>query len=298
RWFREGLFPATNLTNTQQQFEENLLGGRGGLIYHDHSTDSGLHFRRILSEQDPGNSIELIYHRIGDDPFVFLPATSRGLTHHQINHQVHGTLGWNASFITRGAPNPGRIFELLTWMMSPLGSIEMMFAPQGHLWEELNADGFPILTRPISSLSAEEREHYGIWTWDVHGHANNVDNAKFAANAMLPPADRLWVDYMQATVFTPRLRLTDEFILMPQQIDSTSQLGIDRQMIEDRFEEMLPQIILATTAEEAIRLFDETRDFANNNGMLEISRIYNENWLRNSAMQGGSIYDLSNIPGN
>ena len=294
RWHREGLFPATNLTNSQDQFEENLIGGRGGLIYHDHSVDNSVAFRRLLGEADPGNSVELIYHTIGNDNFIFLPA--RGLSHESINHQVHGTLGWNGTFITKGASNPGRIFELLTWMLSPLGSVEMMFGPQGHLWDSLTAEGYPILHTSPDTLTGEQRSDLGLWRWDMKGHANNVDNAKFAANAMLPPEERNWVDYMQATIFTPRLRLSDEFQLFAQTIDSTSDLGIRRQMIEDRFQEMLPQILLASTEADAIRMFDETRDFAFENGMAEIVELYNERWEYNKSLQGGSIFDLDNIP--
>jgi len=294
RWHREGLFTATNLTNTVEQFEENLIGGRGGLIWHDHSVDNDINYRRILGTADPGNSIEVVYYRVNGHPYVFLPAN--GLPHSAINHQVHETLGWNGSFITRGASNPGRIFELLTWMLSPLGSIEMMFGPQGHLWDELNAQGYPILTRSVESLTEAENRALGLWDWSLHGHANNVDNAKFAANSMLPPEERVWVDYMQETIFTPNLRLSDEFMLMFAQIDSTSDLGIRRTMIEDRFEEMLPQIILASSYEEASRMFDEVRDFANNNGMPDIEAIYHANWEANKAQQSGSIFDLTNIP--
>ena len=288
RWHREGLFPVTNMTNSRDQFLENLMNGRGALIWFDHSSDNDNNFRRILREQDPGNSIEVIYHRVDGHPYLFLPA--RGLPHDAIGHQTHGTLGWNGSFITRQAEQPGRIFELFTWMLTPLGSIEMMFGPQGYLWEELNAEGYPILITAPDDLSAEDHSAMGIWRWAFKGHANNVDNAKFAANAMLPEGTRNWVDYMQATLFTPNLRLTDEFQLFGIQIDSTSDLGIRRAMIEDHFEEMFPQIVLASTAEEAEALFDAVREFAYANGMYEIEEIYSARWEYNKAMQGGSIF--------
>ncbi|MCL2286626.1 MAG: hypothetical protein FWC32_09740 [Firmicutes bacterium] len=297
RWHREGLFPATNMTNSNDQFLENFTAGRGGLIFHDHSGDNSDGFRRLLRESDPGNSIEVIYYMGPNRPHIFLPA--RGLAHEQIQHQVHGTLGWNTSLITRHASrnsNPGRIFELLTWMLSPLGSIEMMFGPQGHLWDELNAQGYPILHTSPEDLTGEQVEEIGLWRWDRHGHANNVDNAKFAANEMLPPESRNWVDYMQATIFTPTLRLSDEFQLMSPQIDSLSPLGIARQMMYDFMQEMLPQIILASSYEEAQRLFDQVRDFLYANGMAEIEEIYNARWHHNKALQGGSIFDLTNIP--
>jgi hypothetical protein len=113
---------------------------------------------------------------------------------------------------------------------------------------------------------------------------------------MLDPADRNWVDYMQATIFTPTLRLSDEFQLFDAQIDTTSPLGIARQMMQDRMEEMLPQVILAPTAADAERMFDEVRDFLFANGVAEIEEIFTARWHVNKAMQGGSVFDLNNIP--
>ena len=288
RWFRQGLFPATMLTQSQAEFEELLLGGRGGLIYHDHSTDDNNNFRRIIGEQDPGNSVEIVRYDAGVRNVLFLPA--RGLTHLDIAHQTHATLGWNGSFISRSASDPGRIFELMTWMLSPMGSIEMTLGPQGVLWNQLDANGFPIMTRSPLSLTADERTSIGLWTWNLKGHANNVDNAKFAANRGLPPEQRNWVESMQELYFTPNLMLSDEFINMIPQIDSLSDLGIARTLIHDHFEEMLPQIILAPTAEAAVAMFNSVVAFANANGIQQINAVYDANWRHNSALQGGSIF--------
>jgi len=289
RWHREGLFPATNLTNTPDQFRENLMSGRAALIVHDHSDDNTHSWRRILRENDPGNSIEVIIsQQTGDDIFLFPPA--RGLAHTDINSDTHGTLGWNGSFITRSAEHPGRIFEVLTWMLTPLGSVEMMFGPQGELWDDLTPEGFPILHAFPDALPAAEHERIGIWRWNNHGHSNHVDNAKFAANAAIPEEYRNWVDLMQATLFTPRQRLSDEFQILALTIDSTEPLGINRTMIIDHFEMMLPQVILASTAEEAEALFDSVVDFAFSHGMAEIEERYSAQWEENKARQGGSVF--------
>jgi hypothetical protein len=289
RWHREGLFPATNITNTVDQFLEHVTNGQAGLLMYDHSQDNNNGYRRILRENDPGNSIEIIRHEIGGDVFLFPPA--RGLAHTDINHDTHDTLGWNGSFITRSAEHPDRIFELMTWMLTPLGSVEMMYGPQGVLWDELTPEGFPILHTAPETLPAAEHERIGIWRWDVKGHANHVDNAKFAANLMLPEEDRNWVDFMQATIFTPRLRLSDEFVVIDLTIDSTEPLGIQRETLIRHFEEMLPQIILADSQEQAESMFDAVLDFALGHGLREMEERYHERWEYNKAQQGGSVFD-------
>jgi len=289
RWHREGLFPATNLTNTPEQFLEQVTNGQGGLIMHDHSTDNSNDFRSILRYNDPGNSIEVTYNQIGDDIFLFPPG--RGLANTDINSDTHGTLGWNGSFITRSAEHPDRIFELLTWLLTPRGSVEMMFGPQGELWDELTPEGFPILHTFPEALPPAERERIGIWRWDNHGHANHVDNAKFAANQMMPEEYRVWVDLMQETLFTPRQRLSDEFAILALTIDSTEPLGIQRQTLIDHWEEMLPQIMLASSQEEAESMFDAVVEFGFANGLREIEERYEAQWEYNKAQQGGSVFD-------
>jgi putative aldouronate transport system substrate-binding protein len=288
RWFREGLFPATLVSQSQAEFEELQLAGRFGLLYHDHSNDDQNNFRRIIGENDPGNTVEIVRYDIGPRNVIFLPA--RGLKHTDIVHQVHATLGWNGSFITKNAKEPGRIFELLTYMLSPRGSIEMTLGPQGVLWNELDANGYPIMTKSPLDLTAAERTDLGLWNWDLQGHANNVDNAKFAANRGLPPEKRNWVESMQELYFSPNLMLSDEFINMNVQIDSLSDLGIKRTLIENYFQEMLPQIITAPTAQAANALFQQVVNFANANGMQDINKIYNAHWKDNCDQQGGSIF--------
>jgi len=286
RWFREGLIPETNFTNTLDQFLENLTTGRGGLVSYDHSQDDGNSFRRILRESDPGNSIEVV--TVPGTTFIHPPA--RGLNPADIYHDMHGTMGWNGSFITTSAERPERIFEFLTWILTPLGSIEMILGPQGHMWDELDGQGFPILHTPPGTLSAEELNNIGAWTWTIAGHANNVDNAKFAANEALPPEQRNWVETMQQTIFTPNMFISDEFAVLTPTIDPTAPLGISRTLMIDHFEANLPLIIMAATAEEAEQRFDAVLAFAEANNLTEIVEIKNERYQHNVALQGGSAF--------
>jgi ABC-type glycerol-3-phosphate transport system substrate-binding protein len=288
RWFREGLFPATMLSQSMNEFDEILIGGRGGLIYYDHSQEDNKNFRRILQEQDPGNSIEVVFYDTGSRKVLNLPG--RGLDPLSIQHQAHGTLGWNTNVITKNAKNPGRIFELLTYLLTPQGSIDWILGPQGVLWDNLDSNGYPIMRRPANSLSAEEYQEIGLWKWDLLGHANNVDNAKFAANAGLPENQRAWVETMQQTLFSPNLRITDEFTNLDVDIDPTSELGIASELIYQKYLELLPQIITASSAAQASALFDQLAAFATANRIREIDAIQDRAWKNNCSLQNGSIY--------
>ena len=290
RWFREGLFPVTNMTNSYEEFQATLNTGRAGLIFYCHGQDDINGFRRILRESDPGNSIELVIIYEDGVPHLYPPA--RGLHLSRIYHEHQNTLGWNGTHITTSAEKPERIFEFITWLLTPMGSIEMMYGPRGYEWEELDANGFPIMLRPPATLSVAEITELGVWRWALAGHANHVDNTKFAVNNAMPPEHQVWVELMQYTYFTPFRRLTDEFVLIPVSIEPGTDLAIRRQQMEDHFREMMPQVIMANSAEEAEALLDSILAFAEAIGLEEVEAVYNSRWEYNVALQGGSIFRL------
>jgi ABC-type glycerol-3-phosphate transport system substrate-binding protein len=294
RWHRYGLFPTTNITNTRDEFMANFNTGRGGLVWFDHSTEDAYRWRRILMEDDPGNSIELIVIPDGGRNYIHPPA--RGLPLSRIYHQHQGTLGWNGTFVTTSAERPYRIFELMTWLLTPMGSIEMMYGPRGHLWEELDANGYPIMLRPPESIAAAERAEIGMWQWTLAGHSNHVDNTKFAVNNAMPIQYQSWVETIQYTLFTPYRVLSDEFALIPLAVEPGTDLAIRRQQMEDHFREMMPQVIMADSADEANRMMDEILAFAEAIGLAEVEAAYNARFEYNVAVQGGSVFRLPGTP--
>ena len=59
QWFREGLFPETIYTDSNDQYVEKLSNGRGAVLYYDFSQDDINHFRTLLQEKD-GNTYDLL----------------------------------------------------------------------------------------------------------------------------------------------------------------------------------------------------------------------------------------------
>jgi len=286
KWFRDGLFPATNLTNTREEFLANVNNGRGGLIWYDQSHDDTDQFRKILRENDPGNSIELFTVTNSEGKKSIYPPAF-GLDPQDIYHHIYGTLGWNGSFITTKAEKPERIFELLTWMLTLQGSVEMMYGPPGMIYSEVDSRGYPIIHTPESNFTAEEIDKNGGWRFNIHGASNYWDDAKFAADGALPLEDQSWVITNQRDFFTPNMILSDEFANMNMQIDPTTEIGIKRKTISDAFEERIRGIIMAPSREEAEAMMDDFMAFAEANDIAEIERIYNENYQYNKSQQGG-----------
>jgi len=112
----------------------------------------------------------------------------------------------------------------------------------------------------------------------------------------MPPDLQSWVELMQYSLFTPNLRITDEFALIDASIDPHEDLAIQRRTIEDHFEEMLPQIIMADSREAAIAMLDNVLAFAEANGLALVEERYNTRFQYNKTLQGGSIFNPPPMP--
>jgi len=291
RWLNSGLYPLTNLTNSGDEFRASLNTGRAGLVYYDHSQDSMNRFRRILREGDPGTSIEIIVIEEGGKEYLYPPA--HGLSPAQMTHEQQSTLGWNGTFVTTSAKHPERIFEWSTWMLTPVGNIEMMYGPRGGLWDDLDSNGRPIMNTYPAQLSGAEYAEYGLWQWTLNG-SPHTDPTKFFVNNNAPAEYQDWVESIQYKLFSPYRMITDEFALIVQTVDPGSDLAIRRQQIDDNNQEMLPQAIMAGSRAEAEKILDEMLAFAESLGVSEIEAKYHERWQYNIGVQGLSIFTPDN----
>ena len=156
---REGLFPETIYTDSNDQYVEKLSNGRGAVLYYDFSQDDTNHFRTLLQEKD-GNTYDLLGWELKDSP-IFPPAEGVDWVYGEEN----GTPGSNVNCITTKAENPQRIFDLYSWMLTKDGSINMMYGPEGGLWEGKDENGNPILKKPEEELSSDEKNAAGCWFW-------------------------------------------------------------------------------------------------------------------------------------
>ena len=294
QWFREGLFPETIYTDSNDQYVEKLSNGRGAVLYYDFSQDDTNHFRTLLQEKD-GNTYDLLGWELKDSP-IFPPAEGVDWVYGEEN----GTPGSNVNCITTKAENPQRIFDLYSWMLTKDGSINMMYGPEGGLWEGKDENGNPILKKPEEELSSDEKNAAGCWFWAQPAHADNVDLTKYAVNDAQPEASRSWVISIQANVFTPedsihpavpgQKFLTDENANLSLEIDPTEDLGMARQAIADECKMRIPQIIMASDDATFDKLVQDLKDFAESNQVHDIEKIYTDKRASNIELQGYTAY--------
>lgn len=294
QWFREGLFPETIYTDSNDQYVEKLSNGRGAVLYYDFSQDDVNHFRTLLQEKD-GNTYDLLGWELKDSP-IFPPAEGVDWVYGEEN----GTPGSNVNCITTNATNPQRIFDLYSWMLTKDGSINMMYGPEGGLWEGKDENGNPILKKPEEELSSDEKNAAGCWFWAQPAHADNVDLTKYAVNDAQPEESRSWVISIQAHVFTPedsihpavpgQKFLTDENANLSLEIDPTEDLGMARQAIADECKMRIPQIIMASDDATFDKLVQDLKDFAESNQVHDIEKIYTDKRAANIELQGYTAY--------
>lgn len=284
KWFREGLIAETSFSDTRDQLVEKQAAGRIALMYYDFSLDDVTHFRQILKEAHPDDDYVVL-----TDP-AFPPAG--GIDPEKVYGEFKLTSSGDGINITTKCENPQRIFDMCSYLMSPEGACLQMYGPQGDaLWDETDENGNPILKKAEGTLTEDERNQMGLWFWMIPAHADSVDEMKFAVNAALPEEDRSFVVNYQANVFTPLNFLSDEFFGLRDTIDPTENLGIQRQTCEDQISAQLPKIIMASTEEEATKLYDELVDFLKQNGMDDVVAKYDEKYQQNVEIQGFTAYD-------
>lgn len=294
QWYKEGLFPETTYTDSTDQYTEKLSNGRAAVLYYDFSQDDTTHFRTLLQEKD-GNTYDLLGWELKDSPIY--PAAD-GVDY--VYGEEGGTVGWNVNCITTKAENPQRIFDLYSWMLTKDGSINMMYGPEGGLWEGKDEEGNPILKKPEEDLTSDEKNAAGCWFWSQPAHSDNVDLTKYAVNEQQPEASRSWVISIQDHVFTPedsihpaipgQKFLTDENTGLSLEIDPTDDLGMSRQAITDECKMRIPQIIMASDDATFDKLVQDLKDFAESNQVHDIEKIYTDKRASNIELQGYTAY--------
>lgn len=281
RWWRERLLSETQFTDTDDMILERIVAGRTALLWYDQSLDETNNFRRILMENFPDDSYEMV------SPFPFPPA--RGLSTDDIYGDHQSTLGWNVTNITTSAENPQRIFDLWSFLLTPEAAKLQMYGPEGDFWSGLSPEGFPLLSKPEAELTSAEINRLGLWFWMIPGQSDNVDGIKFGVNAMQPEDKRNWVATNQSEILTPTMWLTDEFAGIWDVIDPLGTEGVNRTLIIDYITANLPLVMMAPTAAEAERIFDDILAFADANGMAAIEELKNQKYQENVELVGTGI---------
>lgn len=298
-WYNDGLFSEEIFSDSEEQFLEKLTNGRGALVWYDFALDGQNSYRKITQEQSGGEQDWLVLgYDIGEKDQQFPGAEGNTLTYGDSTSGV----GWNVNCITTSCPNPQRMFDVFTYMLTPEGSLYMQYGPVGGtMLESVDESGdlpMPILKKDIASFTTEEKNTAGAWFWCQPAQSDYVDGIKFALNDQLPEDQQDWVVTRQAHLCTYDINdphmgqkfLTDQLTGITGEIDPQEELGICVKAIKDRCQEQLPKIIMASSEDEFNSLVQDLADFAKSNRVDEINEIWQVKFDSNVATQGFDAY--------
>ena len=278
--WREGLLSEDLYNQTTEQLAETLAAGATGIHIGDfvHYLDTVNGCRRLLLESDPDNDYVAIDYPMADG---VTPENFYGGCNNK-------TTGWGMTSITTKAEKPERIYEWMNWCLTKEASRIQVYGPQGEMWNDVDDNGNPILFKFEGDLTEEEVRDLGLWKWCIPAQADNIDSMKFAVNASLPEEKQNWTSAVQASILTPRMWSSDEFMGLTNTIEQKSDLSIARQQIRDYITKNLPMAVMADSAEKCSAIFDDILAFAEANGIAQIEEKYQEKWDANKAIMGVS----------
>lgn len=304
QWYNEGLWSSEEFTDDGPMWEEKMTNGRPALMFYDFSQDDSNNFRRITREKSNG---EVSYEVLGDPnseitkDFPMWPKANKDVK--VCYGDENGTVGWNVNVITTSAKRPQRIFDLFTYLISEEGTREVCYGPEGGLWEGINENGIPQLTKPYADITSDEMNAAGAWLWTQPASSDWMDSIKFAVNAQQDPDKRSWVVSIQSDLFSQSREnphegtkfITDQNTGLTNLIDPQSDEGIQLKAIQDELQVRLPQILMAKDEAEFDKLLEEAVQTVESNNIDGILAIWQEQYDKNIELQGFDAYDPAHI---
>ena len=303
QWYNEGLFTAETFTDNTDQFLEKVTNGRAALMFYDFTQDDVNQFRRMtINNSGNSDSYEVVGYSYKYDTLMnslMFPAIEKDtVTYGDENTSV----GWNVNCITTKAENPQRIFDWCSWMLSPEGSVTILYGPEGGSMLESVDYSTPVPTIKLKKDSSEftdsELTSIGASAWCQPANSDWFDAIKFTLNDAQEPEKRNWAVDIMAHLTSydeedPKVgqkMLSDQCVGLPDTLEVGSDEAVARRQIFDSCKEYLPKIMMAGSAEEFDALCEQLRSNAHSAGVDSILSKYQERFDDNIATQGFNCY--------
>ncbi len=315
RWYNEGLFSADTFSNDDNLDYSFLATGRAALAWVDFSQDNTWNYRRLLTEAsgDPKDTYEVIGAEgpSGYDltEYPFFPHEDGVVVYGDIN----GVGASSVNVITPLAVEEGvanRLYDLFGFMLSKEFSAWAQWGPpsvdaaegdaENCIYDEYDADGIPQINMNLDELTSTKSDQLGAWFWTGMGpiNADYVDALKFGVDAQQPEGHHDFTAYIQTQVSSTKESATEgqklvsiEWENMSDSVETSSDLGAQRQALYDKFDQLVPQMIQASDEATIDSLLQELNDYYDTQGGPEIQEAYQAVVDKNVETQGYSVLD-------
>lgn len=266
--FREKLITQDLFTQTGDQISEKLKTGRVAVYVDGDVVNPGRGADAALRASDPEAGYDMIWpiHKAGLDPAKITPNN-------------YNSLGWNVLVITKKAKDPEAIFSYLDWVTSEEGQRILNFGRQGLYWDEVDADGVPILNEKGLTTAQADKDTERIGRFNWVGNTTFIDQTKAKMDAQLPADKQNWTTLAQQKVTWKTSKNFTEFVNLDPLPDSEE--GTIATAVNDIYLEVYAKALYAKNDEEVVSLLNKADEDANRAGYSKLLKFQTERWRNN-----------------
>ena len=273
--YREGYVNKDAFVEKQDQVNEKLSTGRVA-VYIGSDGGSQVNTARQALEK-AGSDITYSY---------ITPVAAAGVDKSTVKTTSKSTLGWNIVAITKKAKDPERIYKYLDWIMSTEGQRTMFFGPKGELWDEVDADGHPVLKPGKTlALTQDEAKVLPLQAYAIPAYSPFYDQAKMKINSALPEGQKDWTISEQERVKLSKYTYDITQFNNLDPVGGTDEAKIIAD-VRDYVEDQLTKMVTSKTEEEALKVVNTTIAEVYKKGFEKVEKVANERWQENQKQMG------------
>ncbi|MBC8081233.1 MAG: extracellular solute-binding protein [Gorillibacterium sp.] len=273
--FRQKLITQDTFTQKSDQVYEKIKNGRVAVFASGDAVNSNIKDgNNLLSEKDPDAGYMAIW-----------PIHEDAVSKDKVFTNSYSTTGWNLVSITKGTENPEAIFAYLDWMTGAEGQATTSFGPKGRYWDELTAEGAPILNEKWNTTPQTEKDKEIMGKFNWAGNTTLTDVTKASIQAKLPEDKRDWSTTQQIDVIFKTSQ--DMTVFNNFKLAADSEAGIANAAVKAIFEEYVAKAVYAKNDAEVDAILKEANDAAMAQGYEAMLKAKTEAWQANIKKASG-----------
>lgn len=269
--YTEGLLDREWVVNKKEQWKQKLATGNV--------------FATFCSYWDVEAANTSLATTVGEDAqFYSYKVVGEGTNPDETTYSGRSTLGWDAIAITKNCKNVDAALKLIDFLASEEGQYLMMWGLEGKTWNMENGVHVPTeeILKEITTDIDTVKATYGIrkWTWfikngmgsdgtpyDLYSYEKTTTSK--IANQHFGESDR-W-DTAEFDGITP---------------DGSTPEGLSWQKIQDLYSQAFPQIVNASSYDEAMNLYQQLLNDMDAAGLSDVEKIFTEKYNAKMELWG------------
>ena len=259
----DGLIAKDIFIDKRAQMEEKVAQGR--------------YFAMMVQNWDYQGQQKSLYQQDPNSVYIAVPGPANtNLDNPTLAGQ--GIAGWTVTLISKNTKNPERAIKFLSYMISEEGQHDIYFGKEGVMWETVN--GKDTYLPDIYELKQKDNDAFEKQYGGMSTHWMFQDNAMFSK----------WEPPLEEPLKQPQ-EWTKPYVTYFGQYDDadpipTSEEGIGVTKINNKWGQVLPQLILAKTEAEFDEVFKDYIAYRDQQGWDKIQQFRQNKYKINKEKLG------------